>query len=78
MLFRSDEINEIKLTELPIMDRYSTGSTISKKEIIDCNVKVSLVKLDEKVETKISEQSQKPKISLKEIDEKLLTIDDFL
>ena len=78
LILRGDEITEIKLTELPIMDRYSSGSTISKKAIIDCNVKLSLVKKNEKIETKINEYVEKPKISLKEIDERLLTIDDFL
>ena len=78
LVLRNDETSELKLTELPIMDRYSTGSTISKEEIIDCNVKVNLIKKDEKIETKIAEQVEKPKISLKEIDERLLTIDDFL
>ncbi|MBQ8892591.1 MAG: DNA topoisomerase IV subunit A [Bacilli bacterium] len=78
LVLRTDEIVELKLTELPIMDRYSTGSAISKKEIIDCNIKVNLVKKNEKIENKIDENVEKPKISLKEIDERLLTIDDFL
>ena len=78
LILRTDEINEIKLTELPIMDRYSSGSNISKKNIIDCNIKVDLVKKEEKTNIKINENVEKPKISLKEIDERLLTIDDFL
>ena len=78
LVLRSDEILEIKLTELPILDRYSTGSTISKKNILDCNLKVSLIKKDDITENNIKEVKEKPKISLKEIDERLLTIDDFL
>ena len=78
LILRTDEINEIKLTELPIMDRYSTGSAISKKTIIDVNVKTTLIKKDDKIEPNIKEMTEKPKISLKEIDERLLTIDDFL
>ena len=77
LVLRCDEINEIKITELPIMDRYSTGSIISKKDIIDCNVKINLTKVED-VKNGIEEVVEKPKISLKEIDERLLTIDDFL
>ena len=76
LILRTNEINEIKLTELPIMDRYSTGSNISKKEIQDVNILVSLEKSNDI--SSIKEVSEKPKISLKEIDERLLTIDDFL
>ena len=78
LILRSDEINEIKVTELPILDRYSTGSTISKKTIKDVDIVVSLIKKDEDNISKIEEQVERPKISLKEIDERLLTIDDFL
>ena len=77
LILRTDEIIEIKLTELPILDRYSTGSNISKKEIIDANIKVNLEKKDNNIPS-IKEDVEKPKISLKEIDERLLTIDDFL
>ncbi len=78
LILRTDEINEIKLTELPIMDRYSTGGNISKKDIIDCNIKVNLIKKDNEEKININENVEKPKVSLKEIDERLLTIDDFL
>ena len=76
LIIRTDEINEIKLTELPILDRYSTGSNISKKAIIDVNIKVTLEKTNNI--SSISENVEKPRISIKEIDERLLTIDDFL
>ena len=78
LILRTDEIMEMKLTELPILDRYSTGSTISKKEIIDANISVSLQKKTDNNISSIKETPEKPKISLKEIDERLLTIDDFL
>ena len=78
LVLRSDTIDTIKLTELPILDRYSTGSIITKKEIIDVNVLIGLVKKDEDTKVEIIEPVEKPKVSLKEIDEKLLTIDDFL
>ncbi len=66
------EINEIKLTELPISDRYKTGSTISKKDIIDV---FEVKKLEKKEEVK---KIEKENISLDEVDKRILTIDDFL
>ena len=79
-----DGIIDLKVTELAITDRYSTGTTISKKEITDCfeitelqkeevnNKKVEIQEVKEDIEEEIIE------ISLEEVDEKILTIDDFL
>ena len=78
LLLRTDEIIEMKLTELPILDRYSTGSSISKKDIRDANLKVSLIKKEDNNNINIKENVEKPRISIKEIDDRLLTIDDFL
>ncbi len=114
---KGNEIDYIKLTELPIADRYSTGSTITKIKIKDAFVVSELVTKKElsndntnkpkeeqveiidayeeekepkiiieklvdvptvPVETKPKEEKAKDKISLKEIDDKLLTIEDFL
>ena len=120
---KSNDINYIKLVELPIADRYSTGSTISKIklndafitstlitkkeletkndavlnttkeeddiEIIDINDDnneqfvieklVDVPKVEVKKEEKPKEEKRaKEKVSLKEIDDKLLTIEDFL
>ena len=112
---KGNDIEYIKLTELPILDRYSTGSSISKQkikssfivselvtrnniikseseediEIIDINedsemdkktiAVEKLVDVPEiKVEPKKVEPKPKEKVSLKEIDDKLLTIEDFL
>lgn len=74
---------ELKLTEIPIMDRYSTGSTISKSKIDIVRSSVSLTKDDmsgEEISSPvIKEESKKEKeVSLKEIDDKFMTIDDFL
>jgi len=80
-------IRTLKLTELSIMDRYSTGNQISKNTISDAFVVASLVKrnknqekLDERSEENIEDTStlKTKKISLKEIDDRLMTIDDFL
>ena len=83
---KTASINNIKVTELPIMDRYSTGSQISKKEIIDCFVVSELTKkesFDNNSDNNIIEEETKPipkkkQISLEEIDDRLMTIDDFL
>ena len=75
---KTNELKEIKLTELSIMDRYSTGNNISKEKIIDAYEVMSLVKKDEEIETLITDEVEKPKISLKEIDERLMTIDDYI
>ena len=54
LILRSDTIEIIKITELPILDRYSTGSNITKKNIKDANVEVSLIKneVDEEINIK--------------------------
>ena len=77
LVLRTDELLDIKLTDLPIMDRYSTGSLICKKEIQDVAILATYQK-PETEEIVIEKEVEKPKISLKEIDERLLTIDDFL
>ena len=75
---KTDEINEIKLTELSIMDRYSTGNNITKKKIVDAYEVCSLVKKNEVDKPNINKDAPKPRISLKEIDERLITIDDYI
>ncbi len=75
---KTSEINEVKLTEFKVADRYSTGTSITKEYISQTFIKKGLEQainnqtIDEEniVETK--------KISLKEIDERLMTIDDFI
>ncbi len=74
---KTDEINEIKLTELSIMDRYSTGNNITKKKIVDAFIVCNLVKKGESNDAEIKD-IPKPRVSLKEIDERLLTIDDYI
>ena len=76
---KTNEIINFKLTEIPIMDRYSTGSQISKKEIIDAFINVEIIKLkDNVIDTKIQQVKQTKKLSLKEIDDRLMTIEDFI
>ena len=66
------EINEIKLTEIPISDRYKTGSTISKNNILEVYEIKELVSQNEK------KKIEKENVSLEDVDKKILTIDDFL
>ena len=70
-----NEYKTIKVTELPILDRASTGSSLSKHDI-------SKVLLESKMyeEEKIEEVKDIPKkeISLNDVDERIMTIDDFL
>jgi len=68
-----EEIKMLKITEFPISDRYSLGSVISKEQIID--VFKDTILTDKKEPKKVIE---KENISLESIDEKMLTIDDFL
>ena len=68
-----DEIVNIKVTEAPILDRYSTGSNLNIKNIIDVFKIVDLENEEKVVEKDIPE-----KVDLKSIDERIMTIDDFL
>ena len=84
---KNSDINSIKLTELPISDRYSTGSQISKHNLTDAFLIQALKRVELKQENLIEENIEvkeektlpkKEKISLQEIDDRLMTIDDFL
>ncbi len=120
---KTPDINILKSSDFSIMDRYSTGSTISKHDIIDAfkvcqlqtkdnrvddnfnppinneNTKEEIKSIEEanditekilmetkeenqqkeeKIETKKIEKKSSQKVSLKEIDDRLMTIDDFL
>lgn len=90
---KNGEINTLKLTELSINDRYSIGTQISKHEIKDAFIVATLQRYNkeesqekEPREEKNSQNAQiieseipkKEKVSLKEIDDRLMTIDDFL
>lgn len=79
---KGNDIKYIKNTELPIVDRYSTGSIISKEKLRDA---FKLVELEERKSLNFifnTERKEKEikndKVSLKEIDDRLLTIEDFL
>ena len=75
------DYKEIKVTELPIMDRYSTGSSLSKaniKNVLEC---AKIIDKEENKKEKLLEQNELETIediSLENVDEKIMTIDDFL
>ncbi len=87
---KNSDINKCKITELPITDRHSTGSQITKHNITDAYLEAVLVRnnkeqinliSEEEINTKEEVEEERPKkerISLKEIDDRLMTIDDFL
>ena len=68
----ASELIELKLTEIPIAERLSTGSTIAKTKILDVYPNYELVS------GIMEEKQEKENISLEEIDKKMMTIDDFL
>ncbi|MBQ9024270.1 MAG: DNA topoisomerase IV subunit A [Bacilli bacterium] len=72
-------INIIKNSEITISDRHSTGSNISKTKIKDVFITPELKsKKDIEEEKEQVEEIKKENVSLKEIDDKMMTIDDFL
>ena len=87
---KNGDINIIKNTELPIADRYSTGSSISKHNLTnafivatlkkEANHQEQLVGVEEGKKEVVEEKKipKKEQISLQEIDDRLMTIDDFL
>jgi len=73
-----EDIEIIKLTELPIADRYSTGTSLSKMQIMDVFVVKEIINPKEIKEDIIEPEIKKEEISLNTIDERIMTIDDFL
>ncbi len=70
-----DEIKLIKLTELPIADRYSTGTTVSKQLLKDV---FEVKNLENKNIFEVENEEIIEDISLDTIDKRMMTIDDFL
>ena len=64
----TDEINFHKITEFPICDRYQTGSQFTKDKIEKAFIKINITEKEEDIE----------EVSLDKVDEKIMTIDDFL
>ncbi len=76
------EVKKLKLTEVPIMDRYSNGSYVVKDKIINSYLEVNLTSNDVCEENKLSneekEENYKEETNLNEIDKRIMTIDDLL
>lgn len=64
----TDEVNFHKVTEFPICDRYQTGMLVTKDSILKVFAKVNITEKEEIIED----------VSLDQVDEKIMTIDDFL
>ncbi len=67
----------IKINEIPIMDRYSNGSYVIKDQIVNSYLVSELVSKDDNKE-KEEIKMKKTDVSLKEIDDKLLSIDSII
>ena len=78
----SDRIEKIKNTDLPILDRYKTGTTISKEKYLDVFEMQNLTtkeKIEEDKEEVVRTVIKEPtQISLLEIDDELKKVDDML
>ena len=76
---KSSKIIDIKLTELPISDRYSIGKELTKHNVTDAFIFKNLLEknISETKEEK-KEIPKKEQVDLNDIDSRLMTIDDFL
>ena len=75
ILILTDEIKHLKVTELPIVDRYSTGTVINKKGIKDC---FELVELTKKTKENKEIEEEILDISLDDIDNRMLQIEGII
>jgi topoisomerase-4 subunit A len=73
---KNSNITLIKNTELPILDRYSTGKDIISDKIDDCFIETKFSKDDDL--PVVPEVPKKEIVDLDDIDKRLMTIDDFL
>ena len=75
----SDNYSKIfKINEIPIMDRHSNGSYVIKDRIVNSYKVSNLVSRDDKSNIKEEVKIEKKDISLKEIDDKLSSIDSII
>ena len=74
-----EDIEIIKLTDLPIVDRNSTGSSLSKMQILDSYIVQDLCNVSEEVVELEEEQINKPEqISLDIIDDTINKVNNIL
>ena len=76
------ETKTVKLNEMPIMDRYSNGSYVVKDRVTDVYTIESIKSKDDIEVSDIKEvvlpDNTKNQTSLKEVDDRFMTIDDLL
>jgi len=70
-----NDIDYIKLTELAITDRHSTGTSFTKNHIDECFI---VQELNDNDKEDINEEEEIKNTPLSSIDERIMTIDDFL
>lgn len=76
-----DDLIDIKVTEFPITDRLSTGTQFTKQPLLDCFIpkKIEETSIEEEIiSPQEEEETIEENISLNSIDERIMTIDDFL
>lgn len=73
-----EDIQKLKLTELPILDRYSTGTSLSKQNILDVFIEKDLENPNNEKNEEVHQEIKREDISLENIDNRIMTIDDFL
>ncbi len=72
---KNSNIEYIKITELPILDRYSTGKELLKSKIDDAFIEC---KLEDDNIKEVPKKPAKETVDLEDVDKRLMTIDDFL
>ena len=75
-----DEIQYFKITDFPIVDRSSTGTVFVKKAIVDAFLVASMYKVDSSIKLEDSREKAPidEEVSLENIDQRFITIDDLL
>ena len=73
-----DTIKKFKVTEVLITDNYSTGTSITKKKIDEAFIVAELEEQQKDTTDNENVEEETEIIDLKSIDERMLTIDDFL
>ena len=71
-----DDILLFKMTEIPILDRYSTGTVICKGNIVDVFKNFKVITKETKLDSEMVDN--KTNTTLDNIDNQIMTIDDFL
>ncbi len=74
VITKEDKINN-KVTEISLLDHLSTGNSLGKQAALNCYL---VSNLEDTTKQEIEKTEEKEEVELKTIDDKILTIDDFL